>query len=124
MREFQAKKRSRNKLYSKPVLVLLLVILIFMAHVSWRLYVRYNFTKAEKIKAEKVLAELQERKDLLTGSVANLDTESGLEQAVRDKFSVVKPGEFVVNIVDKNASATAATTTAEKKSWWRGWWGD
>lgn len=121
MREFQAKKRSKGWLYSKPVLLVLLVVMVFLGHVAWQLYDRYSFTKAERVKAETVLAELQTRKDLLASSVASLDSEAGVEQAVRDKFSVVKPGEFVVNIVDKTASTVPATTTTEKKSWWDKW---
>ena len=68
------------------------------------------------------MVDLQVRKDFLAGLVASLDTEVGVEQAVRGKFAVVKPGEFVVNIVDKTASVTATTT--EKKSWWRRWFDD
>ncbi len=122
MREFQGKRRAKRWLYSKPVLLILTVIFIFFVYVLWQLYVRYRFTQTERIKVEAVLIELEARKDSLASSVALLDSDAGIEQAVRGKFAVVKPGEFVVNIVDKTASAAPATTTVEEKSWWRGWW--
>lgn len=119
MREFQGKKRARGWLYSKTVILVLGLIVVFLLNVTWQLYERYRFTKEEKNKAEVTLADLQVRKDFLAGLVASLDTEEGVEQAVRGKFAVVKPGEFVVNIVDRTAS-TAPTSTI-KESWWQGW---
>ena len=124
MARFQVGRRKPSTFKSTLLLLCLLILLAFLANVTWQLYTRYRFTKTERIKAELTLHQLIQKKELLANLVATLETEAGVEQAVRDKFAVVKPGEFVVNIVDKITATDSATTTVTKKSWWQGWWGD
>ena len=53
--------------------------------------------------AENKVRELEEDKEKLSANIAKLKTESGIEETIREKFGLVKPGEDVIIIVeDKN----------------------
>lgn len=122
MAVFQARRKKGNKWRSWAVLAVTFLAVIFLSHVTWQMYTRYRFTKEERVKAEETLAHLEERESALAGVVAALNTESGVEQAVREKFSVVKPGEFVVNIVERENEATSSEVVEiKKKTWWQFW---
>jgi len=58
-------------------------------------------THKNKISELKKIEELREREKNLSGDIEKLNTEEGIEESVRDKFQVVKPGERMVVIVDE-----------------------
>ena len=55
--------------------------------------------KNEKMAQE--IADMERKKAVLESEAAKIGTESGLEEEIRDKFSVKKPGEEVLTIMDK-----------------------
>lgn len=61
--------------------------------------------------------ELSIRQRQLMNTTANLSTERGIEEEIREKFSVTKPGERVIVLVDDPETNTAAEP--EKRPWWR-----
>jgi cell division protein FtsB len=103
MRDFQQKKRWRSVLESWPVLILLALLLLFFAWGIVSLFSRMQTTRENKQLAEKKLIELQKKKETFTGDVEKLNTQSGIEETIREKFPVVKEGEGLVIVVeDKN----------------------
>ena len=73
-------------------------------------------TRENRKIAENKLAELQKKREIFTADVAKLNTESGIEDSIREKFPVVKEGEGLMVVVDeKNTSIDKST---EKKSFW------
>ncbi|MBI4692167.1 MAG: septum formation initiator family protein [Candidatus Terrybacteria bacterium] len=102
MREFQEKRKLRKIIFSKTTLVLLLFISFFLVFSTIKIYFKNRnvLSKNEKIKNE--LAQLNQRKSELEKEISRLGTESGIEEEVREKFDLLKPGEKVVVIVDKN----------------------
>ncbi|MEI7810165.1 MAG: septum formation initiator family protein [bacterium] len=100
MKKFQEKKKFRDILQSKPVLILFGIILIAFSWNVWGLFTRMQETaKNTKIERDKI-TELQQRKEKLSEDIANLKTEKGMEENIRDKFGFAKEGEGVVVIVD------------------------
>ena len=116
MLEFQGRRRTKSWLYSKTAVFVCLVIVAFLAHGTWKMYQRYSFTAIERQKIEMTAANLQQRRDMLANSLEMLNTGDGVERQIRDKFLVVKEGEYVVTIVDKTP---VATTTEPVKHWWQ-----
>ena len=53
-------------------------------------------------KMEQELADMERKKAVLESEAAKIGTESGLEEEIREKFSVKKPGEEVLTIMDKS----------------------
>src|SRR5690349_8289223 len=113
MKELQRKQRIKRRLYSLPILALMLIITVFFVHGA------YTVMKKEYLSAKYVedlqakVVDLSDRQVELTKSTARLETEEGIDEEIKSKFSVSKEGEHVAVIVDR-PEAKAATTTTEK----------
>ncbi len=97
--------KGKNILESKPVLVLLgIIILIF----AWTV-VRFGFKMAETGRNKELVAEkttaLLAQKENLTADIAKLKTDRGKEEFVRENFGLAKVGEEVIVIVEDNTPA-------------------
>ncbi len=65
-------------------------------------------------------AELEERRKNLTEKVNELNTNEGLEKEIRSKFDVVRPGENVILVVDKEIPAPVEDEPSVIKKLWNG----
>ena len=54
---------------------------------------------------------------MLSSEIERLKTKDGIEEEIRNKFNVVKPGEHLVVIVD-DASTSKNETTKQNTGWW------
>jgi hypothetical protein len=119
MRSYREKRQNRAMLYSWPVVIVLFVMAVFLGH---SVYNVYKSEQAASIKEKAALSERDEalaRKKELLAEVDQLQTPRGVEEEIRTKFPVAKPGEQVVVVVDEKATTTV---TKEKSSWWTRLW--
>jgi cell division protein FtsB len=110
MFDFQEKKRVRKALYSKPVLIGLVLALAGLAHATWGVYGKYLDTSRNEALAEKDEATLKARAEALQANIARLSTRQGKEEEIRTKYGFTKDGEGVIVIVDATTSVHASTT--------------
>ncbi len=103
MREFQEKRKIRGFLYSKKIVILLLLVTALLFFFTIKVYLKSKNALSKNEETKKELVELEKRKTELEKDVNRFQSESGLEEEVRKKFNVQKPGEKVLIIVDKNA---------------------
>lgn len=101
MREFQERRKIRKIFFSIPVIAILLIIAIFLLFSNIKVYKKSKEAIFLSSIVEQELAELEKRKLELESNIAVLQTESGIEEEIRKKFNVQKPGEEVLVIVDK-----------------------
>jgi cell division protein FtsB len=106
MIEYQQKMRMKRKLYSKPVLVALVIIFLLLLNSTWNVY-------KKKVESEKNLAALQNNYDSLqvrqkelSANIDKMNTQAGIEQEIMSKFSVAKNGENVAIVVASDSNAT------------------
>lgn len=76
---------------------------------------------------EEESTKIDSRETELREEMARLQTEEGILEEIRDKFSVTREGEYVAIIVDeKRAATTTELSTGERlRDWWQGlldWW--
>lgn len=116
MREFQEKKRFRRYLYSKGAVAMLLVLVIFFGRASWGVYKKEQESAANAAQAQVSLKRLEDRQKILTHELNRLKTDEGIEEEIRSKFGVSKPGEQVIIIVDDRKSTT--TEPEPEPTWW------
>lgn len=107
MRSFQRDRRWKNIAYSKPILILLgIVVLFFISSVLGFLGKMQETSRNKEIAKNKV-AELQAQKAQLSASIAKLQTEEGIEENIREKFGLAKEGEGLIVVVDDKDDGAA-----------------
>lgn len=102
MAEFQTKKDSKRIWHSPLMLfVLLFILLLFMYNMIGLLEKARDTSQ----KREMVLSQMNsitERQQIEEKNIAKLQTNSGIEETLRDKYHLVKEGEQMVVIVDQD----------------------
>ncbi len=91
------------------------VLLVLFAISTWKLHEKEGAASAEHKDQTQALQDLKDRKTELSQSLARLETDRGIEEEVRKRFPVARPGEEEILLV--NPKDTAPTTT-EKKGFW------
>jgi len=111
----------RRFLYSIPSIVILALISFALAKGAVKIILKEEESRkrVEVLKAEVVAMALRE--DVLKRNIARLETPEGVEDEIKDKFSVVPEGEYVAIIVDEKRAATS--TDDFKFPWYRRLWG-
>ena len=100
MEDYKAKQRIRKKIYSPWVFIILLVITVVLIKGAWGVFFKQQESaqNLDKVRAE--LAKAEQREAELETHVSYLKTEEGIEEEIRDKYSVARPGEELVLIVE------------------------
>lgn len=99
-REFQKKRKLRNRIYSKTTVLILFVVIIIIARATWKVY-KTNVESSRNL--EEVSADLdamRAREAELAYEISRLNTEKGQEEEIRKKFNVAKDGEGVVYVIE------------------------
>jgi cell division protein FtsB len=102
MRDFQGRRKWHRILRSDVFSFILLIATILLLKSVWGVYNKDSVARINMQEAEVTLANLQKKKAGLEKEIAKLNTERGVEEELRRRFQVVKPGEQVLMIVDKN----------------------
>lgn len=116
---FQERKKLRKILYAKATLGVLFVAFIVVARGAWRMYQKASIARAERAEAEQSLADLAERAGGLKESITRLKSARGVEEEIRQKFTVVRPGEEVVVVVDESGKKGKNGTLGAPSPWTR-----
>ncbi|MFA6050462.1 MAG: septum formation initiator family protein [Candidatus Paceibacterota bacterium] len=122
MKHFEAKKQIKSKFYSKYTIAGLLILVALLANGVWNIYSRERQSAVMRSEAENRLAAIEKQKESLKKQTDRLEGEEGIEEEIRSKFNVVKPGEKVVMIVNPEAATTTATSTGFWGSLWQKIW--
>ena len=99
------------------MLVVLLVLVMFMAKQVYDIYQKQGLSKEGLTSVLNENAELQNREKMLSSEIDRLKTKDGIEEEIRNKFNVVKPGEHLVVIVD-DASTSKDEAVKQNDGWW------
>lgn len=103
MKRFQQTEPKRKKLPAPILAIILFAVLLFLlSSVIGLARKQVGITRAiRQLKGQR--EALAEKQVSLEESVAYLQTREGKEQALRDKYRLVKPGEGLVVITDPAA---------------------
>lgn len=111
MRNFQHKKGWKYIIESKPVLLLLSVVVLFFAWNVFNFWSRMQETTQNKKIAEEKVSSLKEQKEKLEADINSLNTNEGKEKLFRENYGLAKEGEGVITIIeDRNLSKNEADT--------------
>ncbi|MFZ2205754.1 MAG: septum formation initiator family protein [Minisyncoccia bacterium] len=124
MKNFQEKRRIRVILESRPALVVLFIVTIVFAWSMVGFIGKAEDASRNKKIAEDKIIELQKSKERFSSDIQRLQTDQGKEEAIREKFGLVKEGEELIVVVDdKNPSDTGLPKESglllKIKNWFR-----
>ena len=120
MLDFQQKRKVRSVIYHKATLVVLFLIVLLLARSTWLVWGKKQESEEMRRVSSQNVEELRARNDNLQSKIGKLDTNSGVEQEIRAKYSVVKEGENMVVVVE-DPDSKSATTTQEMGFWKKIW---
>lgn len=108
MREFNQKRRIRKFFFSKTVLFVLIIVCVLVGKAVFNMYEKNSIAEqALSVKMQEI-EELKAKESNLNSKMSSLDTNRGIEEEVRGKFSVAKEGEQVFIVTD-NPSSTVSS---------------
>lgn len=111
------KKQTSSFWYSPLVLIVFFCILVLFAYNMIGLIKKEQETSKNKISQLKKIEELNKREAALSEDIERLNTPEGIEESVRDKFQVVKPGEKEVLIVSPTKSTEPSKDVKDHTFW-------
>ncbi len=118
MAEF--KKKDTYKFWHSPLmLVVLFSVFTLFAYNMVGLIKKQRETSRNKTSELNKIAELRKRESTLKTDIDKLNTPEGVEESVREKFQVVKPGEKEVLIVQGDEQVQAQAQATDHTFW--GW---
>ncbi len=117
MLDYTQKRKLKSVAYHRLTLGALAILVLFLAHSTWRVYTRKKLSEEAKNVSLHQLDELSSRAELIGAKIEALSTEYGVEEEIRSKFSVAKPGEHLVVVVDTPDTAQARATSSP--SFWQ-----
>ena len=120
MRELRQKQKIKRRLYSTPVLVILLVIALLAIRSTWSIIGKYRESAGYVDDLRQKSIDLNAREAELKANIARLGTDAGIETEIKEKFNVSREGEQVAIIVDKDGHSTSTSTTTDP--WWKRLW--
>jgi cell division protein FtsB len=101
MREFEKKRKIRKIIYSKFVILLLVLLLFILARGVWGVYLRSRTSSERESQSQETLQILESKKDSLSQEVEFLESELGIEGRLRSFYSLGREGEEVIFIIDE-----------------------
>ena len=117
MVDFQQKKKIRKVIYSRITIVVIFIAIIFLARAVYDIFEKERMSAEDFSIIQKDYNSLENRQNMLKSEIDKLNTKDGIEEEIRGKFSVAKPGETVVVIVDSTSTASTSTKGSSKSLW-------
>ena len=120
MKELRQKQIVKRRMYSTPVLIILLVVTGLIIHSTYKIVQKYRESAGYVDVLKQKANDLAEREIQLKGDITRLGTDEGIDTEIKEKFNVSKEGERVAIIVgEANNSSNTATSTLH---WWKSLW--
>ena len=114
----------RVMLWALTVVLVLIAVVVGMS--AWRVFGTLAQVRGERVEAEKTRDSLVTRTGELKAAIGELGTERGVEEEIRSRYPLVKPGEVEFVFVDKADEEVVDTSTTTRESVWssfRNWIG-
>jgi cell division protein FtsB len=124
MREFEKKRKIRKFIYSKFIILVLLLLLFLLVRGTMGVYQKSKESNGRENSSAVSLSKLENRKSQLEKDLEILNSNVGIEEQLRTRYSFSREGEKVIIIIDEDVEEIAVP---EKKgivdktvSWFKG----
>ncbi len=97
---------------------LIVVMAGFLSISTYKVYTRMVAVEKLRIQAETERDALRARNEALTASLESLETPRGVEEEIRTRYPLVKPGEVEFVLVDKDDRSAVDSAPKARDSVW------
>ena len=120
MKELQRKQGIRRIVYSIPSLIILSIIALILTKGALGVMNKERTSSELSKDLEEKAAALVLREQELREGVRRLETEEGIKDEIREKFSVTEEGELVAVIIDDRGASSS--TDSSTLPWYKKLW--
>ena len=96
-------------------MILFAILVLIFAWNVFGFWGKMEETAKNKKTAEDKIVDLQKQKDKLSNDISKLNTDQGVEENIRDKFGLAKPGEGMIVVVDDTSKPPAPPSSVSSK---------
>jgi len=104
--------------YSKPLIILEIILIVLLFKGVWGVYAKYKRASNTMDNTQIEFNKVDDRYNKLQNKVDYLGTEFAQEEAMRERFDVIHPGEEVIKLVNKEVQVQEVEIV-EKKGFWK-----
>lgn len=115
--DFEQKRKYKKLFYSKPVIIALLFLFLFVTKATWNVYQKMELSKENLELVKNDLEKLKVREEALASQIDYLHTEQGVEAEIRQKYRVIKEGEEIAVIIDDENDEDNVASTTNQSLW-------
>ncbi|MBI4068501.1 septum formation initiator family protein [Candidatus Kaiserbacteria bacterium] len=121
MRELEQRRHPMYILSLRLFTIAILLIAFALVHGVWSIYHKEQETWSGRMEAERQLATMKQREIALHSDIVRLQSADGMEAALREQFDMVKEGEGVIVVVDRDKTSPqqGAVNTGTTNMWKR-----
>lgn len=120
MREFQEKRITKKRIYSRWAILTLLLLFCISIKGMIGAYSKVEESQVEVERVQKAKNDLQKRYEVINSQSDLLKSDIGVETEIRSKFDVVKEGEGVIVVVEKDVPAIQEDKRGVLRKFWDG----
>lgn len=120
MRELQRKQKIKRVIYSIPSLIILLVVAFFLVRGATAVINKERESSARSKDLKEKMITLTAREQELKEGISRLQTEEGIKNEIKERFSVTQEGEYVAVIVDDRR--VSSSTDGSAMPWYKRFW--
>ena len=116
---YHFKKKAEYKFWHSPIMlcIIFVIVIIFASNLVGLLEKEREISKRKELALDQI-ANLQKRQTTLESDIKRLETDEGVEDAIREKYQVVKAGEKVVTIVDEEEKDVSTDENNRSHGFW------
>lgn len=121
MSYFKKTSTFKQIFFSKATIVIVFFLIIFTGFGLFSIIGKSITASHERKISENEISDLKTKEADLSKKIEMLKTPEGQDQALKEQYPVVSPGEHVIVITDDagtGSSQTGQTTTVQKKGFW------
>ena len=108
--DFRERTKVRRIVYSKPTILILVLLTALTLRGAWGMYQKSVEAKANRDKAVAEENSLLAREKELHTDVVDLSSDRGKEEEIRNRFMVAKEGEKVIIVSQPDQDAVHSVT--------------
>ena len=121
MREFKKRRSKRDEIVHVGLRCLytlaLLAVTVVLMRAAWGMYIKMVAASRAQEEAQAQLALTEAQRSGVDATLGEVNSPRGVEQQIRERYGVVRPGEGEIDIVRTVPAST--TPKAPPESWWQ-----